>query len=137
MRGTNTVRYCTRCEKNVYNISMLTECEAKAALAARPAHVCVHYHVDAADRVVFFPEPARSVALTVSLLLASPHPSHAQEPPPPPAPAEHVPDSTPCTIEEKRWQEAFDKRRSTVHLRLFETGLDGGLPPPRKRKARR
>lgn len=60
MSGTSTVRHCASCSKSVYNLSMLTEREADAALAVRPSEVCVIYYVDAEDRVVFHPtaEPA-------------------------------------------------------------------------------
>lgn len=56
MPGTNAARHCSSCSKNVYNLSILTEREARAALAVRPPNACVRYHFDLDGRVVFFPE---------------------------------------------------------------------------------
>jgi hypothetical protein len=72
MKGSCAVRFCGACSKNVYNLSMLTEREAKEALAVRPKDVCVRYHVDAKGDVIFFPEPvvARRHALRQKAIAA-------------------------------------------------------------------
>jgi hypothetical protein len=41
MVGDEHVRYCGRCEKNVYNLSSLTRDEAEALLSARQGEMCV------------------------------------------------------------------------------------------------
>jgi hypothetical protein len=76
MRGTSMVRHCSSCAKNVYNLSMLTEREAVAALAVRPASVCIRYNVDVGGQVIFFPEapvfrrhtgPSRNLAAALAV----------------------------------------------------------------------
>jgi hypothetical protein len=93
MKGTSLVRHCTACSKSVYNLSMLTKREAEAALKVRPASVCVRYHVDANDQVIFYPEPGLSqrrsplnslaTALAVSALAACSQPTDAVTQAPP------------------------------------------------------
>jgi hypothetical protein len=91
MRGSNTVRHCSSCAKDVYNLSMLTEREAEAALAVRPADVCIRYHFDADGQVVFFPEAQLrrrhaasrrtiAAAVAVSAMSACAQPKKAEEP---------------------------------------------------------
>src|SRR6185369_717825 len=43
MRGDERVRFCGRCEKNVYNLSAMTRAEAEAAVAAREGRLCVRF----------------------------------------------------------------------------------------------
>jgi hypothetical protein len=93
MKGTSAMRHCTSCEKSVYNVSMLTEREADAAFASRPAEVCVIYYVDADGDVVFYPEadPSRRrsprhrlvAALAASALAACSQPTAAEKEAPP------------------------------------------------------
>jgi hypothetical protein len=91
MKGTSTVRHCTSCSKSVYNMSMLTEHEADAAFAARPAQVCVIYFVDADGEVVFYPSRARRhaarhtlvAALATSALAACAQPTAVEKEAPP------------------------------------------------------
>jgi hypothetical protein len=44
MLGDERVRFCGRCEKNVYNLSALTRAETEALLVAREGKPCVRYH---------------------------------------------------------------------------------------------
>jgi hypothetical protein len=93
MKGTSTIRHCASCAKSVYNVSMLTEREADAAFAARPAEVCVIYYVDADGDVVFYPEadPSRRhaprhtlvAALAASALAACSQPTAVEKEAPP------------------------------------------------------
>jgi hypothetical protein len=89
MHGTNMVRHCKSCAKSVYDLSMLTEREAKAALDVRPEDVCIRYDVDAQGQIVFYAEarsfglqslarPTLAAALTLSAMTANPTPNRAR-----------------------------------------------------------
>lgn len=44
MAGDDRVRFCGRCEKNVYNLSAMTRQEAEALVAARQGRMCVRLY---------------------------------------------------------------------------------------------
>jgi hypothetical protein len=44
MKGDDRVRYCTHCEKNVYNLSALPEAEAEALVREREGAMCVRFY---------------------------------------------------------------------------------------------
>ena len=48
MEGTDQVRFCTGCRKNVYNLSAMTEAEAQQSLERPEGMPCVRFHHDAA-----------------------------------------------------------------------------------------
>src|SRR5689334_2857331 len=41
MNGTDYVRHCEHCEKNVYNLSLLTRAEANALIQEKEGKLCV------------------------------------------------------------------------------------------------
>ncbi len=44
MTGDEAVRFCGRCEKNVYNLSAMTRADAEALLAAKEGKLCVRFY---------------------------------------------------------------------------------------------
>jgi hypothetical protein len=44
MSGDERVRFCGRCNKNVYNLSAMTRAEAESLVAAREGRVCVRFY---------------------------------------------------------------------------------------------
>lgn len=44
MKGDERVRFCGRCEKNVFDLSEMTAAEAEALLAARGTSACVRFY---------------------------------------------------------------------------------------------
>jgi hypothetical protein len=155
MAGTNMVRHCTSCSKDVFNLSMLTEREAEAALAVRPDEVCVIYYTKRSGQVIFYPEaPVRhatgrmlAAALTASALAAC-SPSAPVDLDAPPAAiasdeASAATIATSPTVEAQAvaaptlvategecasdWEKSFDKQgRSDLHTRQGEP-KPGGL----------
>jgi hypothetical protein len=44
MTGTDAVRFCGQCEKNVYNLSAMTRAEAEALVTAKDSKMCVRLY---------------------------------------------------------------------------------------------
>lgn len=44
MKGDERVRFCGRCEKNVYNLSAMTRAEAEALVGAKEGRMCVRLY---------------------------------------------------------------------------------------------
>jgi hypothetical protein len=44
MKGDNRVRFCGRCEKNVYNLSAMSRTEAEALVGAKEGRMCVRLY---------------------------------------------------------------------------------------------
>ncbi len=75
MRGDGAVRACDRCDKEVHDLSAMTEPEARAVLRrARGARICVRYAGDGRGRVRFR-------TLSVAAALAASACSVAVDPP--------------------------------------------------------
>jgi hypothetical protein len=67
MPGNDKVRFCAKCEKNVYDLSMHTEAEGRAIFEARKGErTCVRFARDATGAVRF-----RSVALAAAVAVAA------------------------------------------------------------------
>jgi len=43
MRGSDTVRFCQSCEKNVYNLSLMTRAEAEALIQEKEGGLCIRF----------------------------------------------------------------------------------------------
>jgi hypothetical protein len=52
MSGDDTVRFCSRCEQNVFNLSGLTSNEARALLNEKQGRLCVRFWARADGTVV-------------------------------------------------------------------------------------
>lgn len=82
-------RFCHKCEKQVLDVSTMTEREARSTLSScRGTHVCVRYQHDDAGTIRFRPEPrvaaaAAGVVLTTLLAACAPHdnPDVRRDPP--------------------------------------------------------
>ncbi|NOQ84980.1 MAG: hypothetical protein GQ551_13320, partial [Myxococcales bacterium] len=44
MDGDNRIRFCRECSRNVYNLSAMTECEARRVIAEREGRLCVRFY---------------------------------------------------------------------------------------------
>jgi hypothetical protein len=45
MTGNDTVRHCTHCDRKVYNLSEMSQFEARTLFLREERHLCVRYHL--------------------------------------------------------------------------------------------
>lgn len=65
MRGGDRVRFCDHCQKNVHNLSAMTEDEATRLVCEQAGELCVRYSRDAKGRTAtldYQPTPKRRMA---------------------------------------------------------------------------
>lgn len=76
MQGSAQVRFCTRCEKRVFDLSAMTEAEAEALLAKKRFGICVRYALRPDGTIVSGacpsaqPKVPRAVAAAAAALIA-------------------------------------------------------------------
>jgi hypothetical protein len=73
-------RFCKSCDKQVFDLSSMTEPEARGVLREHAGgNICVRYCHDTAGNIRFRPAaPARAAALALALAACTPHEAPAQ-----------------------------------------------------------
>ena len=71
MSGCGVKRHCARCDQSVYDLSALSEAEARALLANPPAKLCVSYLLDEQGVIVLRRKPSKSLAIGLALSVAA------------------------------------------------------------------
>jgi hypothetical protein len=84
-------RFCRSCDKQVYDLSSMTEHEAREVLSDHAGgNLCVRYCHDGAGNIRFRPaRPVRAAVLALAMAACTPHERASEEQPRQPVPEEH------------------------------------------------